>query len=65
MECESAAVADDIALVADSQEWLRQLAERSWRMCEIRKLRDNVSRSKVMKCIRVVDDRKRNVAMNG
>ena len=65
MECESAAVADDTALMADSQERLRQLAKTFWRVCERRKLRAKVSRSKVMKCIRMVDDRIMNVALNG
>ena len=65
MESESAAVADDTALMANSQERLRQLGKTFWRVWERRKLRAKVSRSKVMKCIRMVDDRIMNVALNG
>ncbi len=65
MECESAAVADDIGLVADSQERLRQLTKNIWRVCKRKKCRVNVSRSKVKKCIKMVDDSVMNVALNG
>ncbi len=43
MESESAAVADDTALVGDSQERFRQLTKKFWRVCERRKFRVNVS----------------------
>ncbi len=51
--------------MADSQERLRQLTKKFWRVCERRKFMVNVSRSKVMKCIRMVDDRVMNVDLNG
>ncbi len=57
--------ADNTALVADSQETLRQLIEEFGRVCERRKLRGNESRSKVMKCTWMVDDSRINVAPNG
>ncbi|WP_435331133.1 reverse transcriptase domain-containing protein, partial [Klebsiella pneumoniae] len=44
--------ADDIALVADSEETLRQLVEEFGRVCERRKLKVNVNKSKVMRCTR-------------
>ncbi len=55
----------DRYLMADSQERLRQLVKKCWRVCERRKLRVNVSRSKVMKCTRMVDDRIMNITLNG
>ncbi len=60
--------ADDTALVPDSQERLRQLVEKFWRVCERRKLMVNVSKSKVMKLMKsitMVDDRRMNVALDG
>ncbi len=51
----------DKVLVADSEE-LRQLVELG-RVCKRRKLRVNVSRSKVMKCMRMVGDMRLNVAL--
>ncbi len=57
--------ADDTALVAYSQERLKQLVKKKWRVCERRKLRVNVSRSKVMMCNGMVDDRMMNVALDG
>ncbi len=49
-------LADDTALVGESQERVRQPLMKFWRMCERRKLRVNVSR--------MVDDRIMNVALN-
>ncbi len=56
---------DDTALVADSEGRLRELVEEFGRACKRRKLRVNESKSKVMKCMRMVDDRRMNVALNG
>ena len=44
--------ADDTAPVADSQEKLGRLASAFFRVCEKRKLRVNVSKSKVRRCSR-------------
>ena len=44
--------ADDTALVADSEEKLCRLMSEFGRVCERRKLRDNVGKSKVMRCSR-------------
>ena len=44
--------ADDTALVANSQEKLCRLASEFGRVCERRKLRVNVGKSKVMRCSR-------------
>ncbi len=46
-------------------ERLRQLTKKIPRMCERRKFSVNMSRSKVMKYIRMVDDGIMNVALNG
>ena len=43
---------DDIALVADSEEKLCRLLSEFGRVCERRKLRVNVGKSKVMRCSR-------------
>ena len=43
--------ADDIALVADSEEKCRLVSEFG-RVCERRKLRVNIGKSKVMRCSR-------------
>ncbi len=56
---------DDTALVADSQERIRQLVEEFWMMCGKRELRVNESKSSLMKCMRMVDDRRMNVVLNG
>ncbi len=47
--------ADDTALVADSEERLRQLVEEFGRVCKRRKLRVCENKSKVMKCMRMVN----------
>ena len=57
--------ADDTALVADSEEKLRRLVTEFGRVCERRKLRVNVGKSKVMKCTRRVDGGGMNVMLNG
>ena len=44
--------ADDTALVADSEEKLCRFLSEFGRVCERRKLRVNVGRSKVMRCSR-------------
>ncbi len=56
--------ADDTALVADSEGRMRQLKEFG-RMCKRRKLKVNESKSKVMKCSRLVDGKRINVALKG
>ncbi len=61
MEPEST-VADDMALVAGSEGRLRQLVEEFGRLCKRRKLKVNGSKSKVMKCTRLLDGRMINVA---
>ncbi len=57
--------ADDKALVADSQERLKQLVEEFGRVSERRKLRLNENKSKVMKSTWFAVDRKTNVSLNG
>ena len=44
--------ADDTALVADSEEGLQQLVTEFGRVCDRRKLKVNVGKSKVMRCTR-------------
>ena len=44
--------ADDTALVTDSEEKLCRLVSKFGRVCERRKLKVNVGRSKVMRCTR-------------
>ena len=44
--------ADDTALVADSEEKLCKLVSEFGRVCDRRKLRVNVGKSKVMSCSR-------------
>ena len=57
--------ADDTALVADSEEALRQLVVEFGRVCDRRKLKVNENKSKVMRCTREVDGRRMNIALNG
>ena len=57
--------ADDTALVADSEEKLRQLIEEFGRVCERRKLRVNENKSKVMRCTRFADGQRMNIVLNG
>ncbi|WP_435325971.1 reverse transcriptase domain-containing protein, partial [Klebsiella pneumoniae] len=56
--------ADDTALVADSEETLRQLVEEFGRVCDRRKLKVNENKSKVMRCTRSVDGRRMNIVLN-
>ena len=57
--------ADDTVVVADSEEKLCQLVTEFGRVCERRKLRVNVGKSKVMKCTRNGDGARLNVMLNG
>ena len=57
--------ADDTALVADSEEKLCRLVTEFGRVCERRKLRVNVNKSKVMKCARNGNVGGMNVRLNG
>ena len=57
--------ADDAVFVADSEEKLRQLVEEFGRVCERRKLRVNVAKSKVMRCTRGEDGARMNISLNG
>ena len=57
--------ADDTVFVADSEEKLCQLVEEFGRVCERRKLRVNVGKSKVMRCTRGEDGARMNVTLNG
>ena len=47
--------ADDAALVANSEEKLHRLVNEFGKVCERRKLRVNVGKSKVMRCSRYVN----------
>ena len=57
--------ADDTALVADSEEKLQKLVDEFGRVCERRKLKVNVNKSKVMRCTGREDLRRLNVSLNG
>ena len=57
--------ADDTALVAESAEQLRRLVMEFGRVCERRKLRVNVGKSKVMRCSGSMDDADMDVRLNG
>ena len=52
-------------MVADSERKLCQLVTEFGRVCERRKLRVNVGKSKVMRCTGNEDDAKLNVMLNG
>ena len=56
---------DDNVVVADSERKLCQLVTEFGRVCERRKLRVNVGKSKVMKCTRNEDGARLNVMLNG
>ena len=56
--------ADDTALVADSEEKLCRLVFESGRVCERRKLRVNVGKSKVMRCSRYSNGDRVHVILN-
>ena len=57
--------ADDTVVVADSERKLCQLVTEFGRVCERRKLRVNVGKSKVMRCTRNEDGASLNVMLNG
>ena len=56
--------ADDTALVADSEENLCRLVSEFGRVCERRKLRVNVGKSKVMRCSRYGNGDRMHVILN-
>ena len=57
--------ADDTALVSDSQEKLCRLVSEFGRVCERRKLRVNVGKSKLMRCSRYGNWDRMHVVLNG
>ena len=57
--------ADDTVVVADSERKLCQLVTEFGRVCERRKLRVNVGKSKVIRCTRSEDGARLNVMLNG
>ena len=57
--------ADDTTLVADSEEKLCRLVSEFGRVCERRKLRVNVGKSKVMRCSRYGNWDRMHVILNG
>ena len=58
-------LADDTALVADSEEKLCRLVSEFGRVCEIIKLRVNVDKNKVMSCSRYGNGSRMHVILNG
>ena len=56
---------DDTVVVANSERKLCQLVTEFGRMCERRKLRVNVGKSKVKRCTRNEEGARRNVVLNG
>ena len=54
----------DTALVADGEEKLQKLVEEFGRVCERRKLRVNMNKSKVMRCTEREDCRRLSVSLN-
>ena len=56
--------ADDAALVADSEEKLCRLVNEFGRVCERRKLRVNLGKSKVMRCSRYGNGDRMHVILN-
>ena len=57
--------ADDTTLVADSEEKLYRLVGEFGRVCERRKLKVNVDKSKVMRCSRYGNEHRMHVILNG
>ena len=57
--------ADDTALVADSEEKLGRLVSEFGRVCERRKLRVKVGKSKVMRCSRYGNGGRMHAILNG
>ena len=56
---------DDTGLVADSEEKLCRLVSEFGRVCERRKLKVNVGKSKVMRCSRYGNGDRMHVILNG
>ena len=56
---------DDTALVADSEEKLSTLVSEFGKVCERRKQRVNVGKSKVMRCSRYGNGGRMHVILNG
>ena len=56
--------ADDTTLVADSEEKLCRFVSEFGRVCERRKLRVNIGKSKVMRCSRYGNGDRRHVLLN-
>ena len=57
--------ADDTSLVADSEEKFCRLVRKFGRVCETRKLRVNVGKSKVVRCSRYGNGARMHVMLNG
>ena len=57
--------ADDTVVVADSERKLCQLMTEFGKVCERRKLRVNVGKSKAVRCTRNEDGARLNVMLNG
>ena len=57
--------ADDTALVADKEDKLCRLVSEFGRVCERRKLKVNVGKSKVMRCCRYGNEDRMHVILNG
>lgn len=47
------------------QERLRQLVEEFRKVCKRKKLRENKTKSEIIKCIRMANDRRMNLNMHG
>ena len=65
MELNQLLFADDVALVADSKEKLERLIKEFERVCSMRKLKINVGKSKVMRCISLEENVPLNISLNG
>ena len=65
MEVEQLLFADDAALVADSKEKLVRLIREFERVCNRRKLKINVGKSKVMRCSALGGNEPLNISLNG
>ena len=57
--------ADDTALVADSEDMLCRLVSEFGRVCERCKLRMNIGKSKILRCLRYVNEGRMHVRLNG
>lgn len=56
---------DDIALMVESENGLQKMVTEFGSVCERRKLRVHVGKSKIMKCLKVQDGGRLNVRLNG